>query len=277
MPGERKIVKRTISDRIVQTLAQIESERQVSIIFACESGSRAWGFESEDSDYDVRFIYLHPIAWYLSIDRSRDVIELPIDSSLDVSGWDLRKTLRLMRKSNPPLLEWLQSPIVYREHSASLGRLRSLIPSCYSPLACHYHYYHMAEGNYREYLRGDEVRLKKYFYVLRPLLACLWIERGFGVVPIEFSTLVDRLIDPSPLKQSIEQLVDRKRAGAELDKGPRIAAISDFLDQEIERLAGKAELPATHIPVSSLDRAFQEILTGLHGNTIEVVAGPDDV
>lgn len=266
---------RAISNRIVQTLAQIESEHQVSIIFACESGSRAWGFESEDSDYDVRFIYLHPVAWYLSIDRSRDVIELPIYGSLDVSGWDLRKTLRLMRKSNPPLLEWLQSPIIYREHSASLDRLRSLVPSCYSPLACHYHYFHMAEGNYREYLRGNEVWLKKYFYVLRPLLACIWIERGFGVVPIEFSTLVDRLIDPGPLKQSIEQLINRKRAGAELDRGPRIAVISDFLDREIERLAGKAELPATRLPVSSLDRAFQEILTDLYGKTIEATADRD--
>ena len=102
---------------ILRELANLEKEHQVKILFACESGSRAWGFPSQDSDYDVRFIYLHPQDWYLSIEveRKRDVIELPISDDLDITGWDLRKALQLFKKTNPPLLEWLGSPIIYAE------------------------------------------------------------------------------------------------------------------------------------------------------------------
>ncbi len=82
-------------------LAEIEAQENVRIVYACESGSRAWGFPSSDSDYDVRFIYLHPLEWYLSIEKRRDVIERPITGVLDVNGWDLRKALQLFRKSNP--------------------------------------------------------------------------------------------------------------------------------------------------------------------------------
>ncbi len=121
-----------------------------------------------------------------------DIIERPIDGLLDISGWDLTKALQLLRKSNPPLLEWLQSPIVYRQRSSVVERIRELMPQYYQPAACHYHYLHMAQGNYRDYLQGDTVWLKKYLYVLRPVLACLWIERGYGVVPIEFHKLVER-------------------------------------------------------------------------------------
>src|SRR5580698_9021306 len=103
-----------IQQRVRDVLAQLEAERQVRVLFACESGSRAWGFASRDSDYDVRFLYVHRRDWYLSVEARRDVIELPIAEDLDVSGWDLRKALRLLRKSNPPLLEWLKSPVVYR-------------------------------------------------------------------------------------------------------------------------------------------------------------------
>ncbi len=159
---------------IKANLAEIEARENVRIVYACESGSRAWGFPSADSDYDVRFIYLHPLEWYLTIADKRDVIEEPITGLLDVNGWDLRKTLQLFRKSNPPLFEWLNSPIVYLEKYSVASRLRSLLAVYYSPRACAYHYLQMARGNFREYLQGDQVWVKKYFYALRAVMAVNW-------------------------------------------------------------------------------------------------------
>ena len=207
-----------VRTQIEAELERIEREQGVCIVYACESGSRAWGFESSDSDYDVRFLYVHPTEWYLRVVPGREVIEKPIDGLLDISGWDLRKALQLLRKSNPPLLEWLQSPIVYREHSNVVHRIRDLMPQYYQPVACHYHYLHMARGNYREFLQGDTVWLKKYFYVLRPVLACLWIERDYGVVPIQFQMLVERVLEDGQIKTAIQDLIRRKKAGEELER-----------------------------------------------------------
>jgi len=126
-----------------------------------------------DSDYDVRFIYVRPREWYLSFDveRRRDVIEYPIVDEIDCSGWDLRKALYLFTRTNGALLEWLNSPIRYIEAGSLASRLRTLVPKAINTVALCYHYSHMARGNAREYLIKDKVRLKKYFYVLRPLLA----------------------------------------------------------------------------------------------------------
>lgn len=228
-------IKREIQAR----LQQIEREENVFIFYACESGSRAWGFPSEDSDYDVRFMYIHPKDWYLSIDERRDVIERPINDMIDLSGWDIRKALRLFRKSNPPLLEWLNSPIVYCKKSNIIDKLKALLPEYYSPTSCLYHYLHMAEGNFREYLKGEMVLVKKYFYVLRPILACKWIEAGYGVVPVEFDTLVDRIVDSGELKAAITELLRRKKGGQELSIEPRIPVISKFIEAELERLGSK--------------------------------------
>lgn len=226
--------------KIDRRLYEIEDEEQVKIFYACESGSRAWGFPSADSDYDVRFLYLHSRDWYLSIglERKRDVIERPISDMLDLSGWDLRKALQLLRKGNPPLVEWLGSPIVYREQFNIAAQLRELAASNYSPIASLYHYLHMAQGNYRDYLKGPVVWVKKYFYVLRPLLAIKWLERDLGVVPTEFSEVVHRTVDSPELKSEIEKLVAAKRSGEELDRGPRIGVISDYIERELVRLEG---------------------------------------
>jgi len=227
-------MKKEINKRI----NQIEIEEGVKIFYVCESGSRAWGFPSTNSDYDVRFLYLHPKDWYLSIDmdRKRDVIERPIDDDLDINGWDLTKALNLLRKGNPPLMEWLGSPIIYMEKSTIAAAMRRLTAEYYSPLTSMFHYLHMTRGNYRDYLLGEEVWIKKYFYVLRPLLAILWIEKDLGVVPTEFQVLVDKVVDSPNLKKEIEKLVAAKRDGQELDRGPRIAPISDFIEGELSRL-----------------------------------------
>lgn len=240
-----------IKDKIVNSLKQIEAREQVNIIYACESGSRAWGFPSQDSDYDVRFIYVRPIDWYLSIFDKRDVIEMPIDEKLDINGWDLRKALNLFRKSNPPLLEWLQSPIVYSSNEPIISRLRTLAGTTFSAKSCTYHYLHMAKGNYREYLQGDTVKIKKYFYVLRPILACQWITRYGTMPPMEFEQLVDTLLnDQSELRGAIQQLLARKKAGDELDYEPKIGIISEFIEQQLAYL----EQRATFMPQAETDQ-----------------------
>jgi predicted nucleotidyltransferase len=150
---------------ILTELERIEHEENVRILYACESGSRAWGFPSKDSDYDVRFLYARPVDWYLSILEKRDVIERPISGMLDINGWDLRKALNLFRKSNPPLLEWLQSPIVYRENRAIAEQIRRISPFTFSQKSCMYHYLHMAKRNYREYLQGERAKIKKYEFL----------------------------------------------------------------------------------------------------------------
>lgn len=242
-------------------LEQVERDESVRIVYACETGSRAWGFESADSDYDVRFLYVRPMESYLSIVARRDVIELPTADNLDINGWDIRKALFLMRKSNPPLLEWLQSPLVYQEIPSVAAGLRSLAVGFYSPRACSHHYLNMAQGNYRAYLQGEEVWYKKYFYVLRPVLACLWIERNIGPVPIEFQKLVDAVVEERKLRDAIDDLVVQKKRGFEADRGPKILAISMFIEQELPRLESiRGQYPSAMGDPGHLDRFFRETL-----------------
>lgn len=250
-----------INDTILHNLAEVERIEQVKILYACESGSRAWGFPSADSDYDVRFIYVHPLDWYLSVFEQRDVIERPINDQLDISGWDLKKALGLLAKSNPPLLEWLGSPIIYQEDVQASTELRKLAEAFYKPVSCAYHYLQMARGNFREYLRGDEVWTKKYFYVLRPVLAINWIERGLGIFPTDFTVALERLITDPVLRKPIADLLEQKRLGAELDKGPRIAPISDYIESQLARWEdGRFQHDRTELPYAELDTVFRKIV-----------------
>ncbi|NBI27871.1 nucleotidyltransferase domain-containing protein [Chengkuizengella marina] len=219
---------------IKQELVKIEKEHQVKILYACESGSRAWGFASQDSDYDVRFIYIHTRDWYLSIKEKRDVIELPIDDLLDINGWDLQKALKLFKKSNPPLLEWLQSDIVYSESFTTAQKIRNLVSVSFSPKSCLHHYLNMAKGNFRDYLQENEVKIKKYFYVLRPLLACKWMELKQSPPPLKFEFLVSSLVPEGQLKEQIFELLHKKKTGEELDKEPKINEIHLFIEETIQ-------------------------------------------
>ena len=174
----------------------------------------SWGFASPDSDYDVRFIYVNRLSWYLTVESGRDVIEQPISGDLDVNGRDLRKTLQLLRQSNPTLLEWLRSPIVYLEEAATVARLRALAEDGFSAVRGYHHYVSMAKKNFREHLRGEEVRYKKYLYVLRPLLAARWIRDGRGVPPMRFAELAEATLDDRALLDEINRLLEVKmRAG----------------------------------------------------------------
>jgi len=218
---------------ILKNLKEIEEKEKIKILYSVESGSRGWGFASKDSDYDVRFIYIRSLDWYLSIAERRDVIECPRSNQLDMSGWDIKKVLQLFKKSNPPLYEWLSSPIVYIERGSFAQRLRLLMPSFYAPISCLHHYLHMAKGNYKEYLRGEKVRVKKYFYVLRPILACMWIATRKTMPPMEFSELLHAQKLDKKLADEIERLLKRKRAGDEMDIEQRIGLINDFLEAKL--------------------------------------------
>jgi predicted nucleotidyltransferase len=195
----------------------------------------------------------------LTVENKKDVIEYPIDEQLDISGWDLKKALHLFRKSNPPLFEWLLSPVVYSEPFCIPARMRELAKTYYSPSACIYHYLHMADGNYRQYLMGDYVWTKKYLYVLRPILAIKWIESGYGIAPTGFEMLLERVITSEQLKAAIQNLVDSKREGNELDHSPRNYMISNFIECEMERLKKRAlRYENNPAPYSVLDQIFQD-------------------
>ncbi|MEH7109215.1 nucleotidyltransferase domain-containing protein [Bacillus sp. JJ1764] len=252
---------------ILKSLKNIEDEYNVKILYACESGSRAWGFPSKNSDYDVRFIYIHKKEDYLSIDpigvgKKRDVIELPINDLLDVSGWELTKALRLFRKSNPPLLEWLQSGIIYYQAFSTIDKMKELNKVIFSPISCMHHYLNMAEKNFREFLQEEQIKIKKYFYVLRPVLACAWMEKFNEFPPIEFPVLVEALVPEGELKDEIGTLLNRKLAGDELDLEPRFPIINEFLTAEIVRLRDFTnQLTTTSKKITpSLDLLFRETL-----------------
>lgn len=257
-------MSRSISPELIpQRLAALEERERVRVLYACESGSRAWGFASTDSDYDVRFLYIRRPDWYMSINvnKRRDVIEEPIADQLDVNGWDLMKALILYRNSNPPLFEWLGSPIVYLDRMDLAQRLRELAPAYYSPKAAGYHYLSMARNTWKAYLRSETVRAKKYFYALRPLLAVRWLERGLGVVPTEFATLVGRVVEEPPLREAIAELIDRKRAGTELGEEPRHPVLHPFIEEELNRLEPlAASLPVEKGPVNRLNALFREMM-----------------
>jgi predicted nucleotidyltransferase len=265
-----------VRERIQAELRRIEKEEDVRVLLAVESGSRAWGFASTDSDWDVRFVYLRRPEWYLTVRPGRDVLEYPITTGLDVSGWDFRKALGLFAKSNPPLLEWLRSPILYVESGSAAERLRILASEFYRPRACLHHYLHMAEGNFRSYLQGERVRPKKYFYVLRPVLACQWIERRDDFPPIEFERLVEAELQDPELREAVRALLEEKRSGAELDEGPRIPVINTFLEERIAHYREITEdVPRGLAPgFDRLDALFRHALGEAWGATDPLRSDP---
>ena len=221
-------------EEIKKELVRLENKHEIKILLAVESGSRAWGFASTDSDWDVRYIYIHRLDWYLKIDDLRDSQEEMLPDDLDFAGWELKKALKLFRKSNPPMLEWLRSPIVYLEQFSTAEKLREMSEEYFNPKSCMYHYLSMARNNFREFLQKDLVKSKKYFYVLRPVLACNWIKENNSFPPMEFQDLVDSQVKDEKVKFEINELLKRKMAGEELKEEPKIGILNEFLEKEIE-------------------------------------------
>lgn len=209
-----------VEQTIKQKLKEIEDKYEVTILFAVESGSRAWGFSSSDSDWDVRFVYCHRPSWYFTVFPGRDVIEeMDKELNLDFSGWELNKALGLLYKGNPPLLEWLQSPQTYVTHPEAYPELQNLAKAFYSPKTAIYHYLHMAKGNYKSYIEDrHEVLTKKYLYIVRPLLACKWVETYGTFPPMEIDTTLGTLLTTRELTThaKIAKLLEKKRDGREL-------------------------------------------------------------
>lgn len=240
---------------VPQKLREIEAKYDVEVLWAIESGSRAWGFESPDSDFDVRFIYKHKPDFYLALDKGRDVIELPIDETWDVSGWDLDKTLKLLFKSNPTLFEWLQSPIVYR-HSDFIERIRQQEQTYFSEKKMLHHYLNTAKGHMQKYLLSEQVKPKKYFYALRPILACRWIEKYHTIPPILFDDLVHDLL-PEEMKPHVATLLDLKINHPEETLISPLLPIQDYLEESIREMEAYVQtVQEEKRDISSLNNFF---------------------
>ncbi|GCF07718.1 hypothetical protein KDI_12820 [Dictyobacter arantiisoli] len=206
------------------------------ILYACESGSRAWEFASPNSDYDVRFLYVRPQKDYLRLDALQDVIERPIVDDLDINGWDIMKVLRLLRNSNPPLLEWLFSPIVYLENSRYIEELRTLARRSYSSVALFYHYSRMAYRSYHQYIEGKSTAsLKKYFYVLRPIVALLFLEQHQTLPATSFVRTLAEVELPAEVREHIQQLLQARQASEEIGTGPVDPVLNSFIDVQLAK------------------------------------------
>ena len=255
-----------IRQHIDATLAAVAAEAGVRILYAAESGSRAWGFGSPDSDYDVRFVYAHPRDWYLRLAEARDVIERPLDDRLvDLAGWDVRKALRLALKSNPALYEWLVSPIVYTDDGALRPQLRALFEAHASPRALAFHYWSIARGQWQREIEGrDEVRQKKYFYVVRPLLSLAFVAATGTPPPMTIDALLAAVPMSEAPRRAFEALLARKRSTPELGAAPRDATLDAWALGELDRLAperlGLADRPAAADQTAAGDTLFRHLI-----------------
>ncbi|WP_017444126.1 DNA polymerase beta superfamily protein [Gayadomonas joobiniege] len=262
-PSFEAAIEVDVRAEILRRIENAEKAHDVKVLYAVESGSRAWGFASPNSDFDVRFIYVHKKDWYLSVDfeDKRDVIEYPIVDEIDINGWDLRKTLKLFWKSNPAFIEWLQSPIIYLDDGYFAQKARALMPTIASSHKAIYHYLHMARGNFREYLKKDLVPLKKYFYVLRPLLAIMWLEKYDKPAPIEFEELRKLVADNKPLDEAISDLLARKKVSLEKEYVPAVPVINEFIESELTRHESyTASYKVRNAQFESLNLLFKAVL-----------------
>lgn len=253
-------------EQVIQSkLAALEVDHDVRILFAIESGSRAWGFPSPDSDYDVRFIYAHKPDWYLSIEPGRDVIELPIEGDWDINGWDIRKALGLLIKPNPVMLEWLSSPIRYRWNDAVCERLSLFADKTTFGPSCLHHYRNLAVKQWDKHV-GDnaDVALKKYFYIIRPALVISWIKQNPLVrPPMNLQALVEGQSLSSDLIEQIENLLVLKSTAKEIGRGERIPIIDAFIHDQIGWAAAVAKADARPDLMAEGERLLRDLVKGV--------------
>ncbi|MDE5696506.1 MAG: nucleotidyltransferase domain-containing protein [Lachnospiraceae bacterium] len=220
----------SIEELVSLKLKEIEETEHVKILHAVESGSRAWGFASPDSDYDVRFIYMRDQKYYLGLQPKQDFIDWELDETLDINGWDLSKTLQHFHKSNATLFEWANSPVVYRT-TPEWRQIYTAAEKYFSRKSAMYHYYGTARKNYHEHLTDEYVKYKKYFYVLRPILACRWIEKKACPPPVLFEELASEVL-AEDLKDVVNQLLETKKRMTESGKGPRIDHLNTYIENQ---------------------------------------------
>ena len=226
-------------ERILEKLKEIEEQENVKIIMAIESGSRAWGFASPDSDYDVRFIYVRKFEDYMRLEKVRDVIEWQLDEVLDINGWDIRKALQLLHNSNPTVFEWCASPIIYKE-TEEFTWLKEILPMYFSEKKSLYHYWHTADSTYREHLMGEQVKIKKYFYVLRPLLAAKWILDKKTAPPMLFDDLVEAELEDE-IRPELNHLLELKKTLPEIGFATKNPVIDGYIEKMIPEIKNIAD------------------------------------
>ncbi len=260
--------------RIDGRLASIAADQDVVIPLAIESGSRAWGFPSPDSDYDCRFVFLRPVAQYLSPWPRRDVIEAEADDLLDVNGWDLRKALKLLAKGNAVILEWLTSPITYREDRAFRAAFLALAREIAPRDLVGRHYLHLGERQRStHFASGKRVARKKIFYALRPAAALRWLRQRpvQSVAPMHFPTLLGECDPPTEVSRAAQELMHAKAQSREMGMGRMPRPIAEFIDEEY-RLARDtfvggpyAASPEVH---HRIEEFFLSTLRRLQGQTL---------
>lgn len=221
----------SIEDLVSLKLKEIEETEHVTILHAVESGSRAWGFASPDSDYDMRFIYLRNQNYYLGLQPKQDFIDWALDETLDINGWDLSKTLQHFHKSNATLFEWANSPVVYHT-TPEWTQVYETARNYFSCKSAMYHYYGTARKNYLEHLTDAYVKYKKYFYVLRPILACQWIEKKACPPPVLFGELAGEVLEED-LRDTVNQLLETKKQMTESGKGPRLDHLNTYIESQL--------------------------------------------
>ena len=247
---------------ILQELSGIEAEHGVRILFAIESGSRAWGFPSPDSDYDVRFVYAHPVDWYLTLTPGRNVIERPINDDLDIGGWDIRKALNLLLKPNPVMLEWLSSPIRYVWNCKVSEQLIALSGKTAYASACVHHYLHLGETQWRQNIGNrTRVSLKKYFYVLRPALAIRWVRLNPDrAPPMNIQAMSNGLdLDGATLNE-IARLLVTKATAKEADEGNRVLLLDRLIQDEFAYARTSPKQRKQQGIIDEANRLFQRIV-----------------
>jgi predicted nucleotidyltransferase len=247
-----------MENEIKALLNQVSKSEKIRILYACESGSRAWGFPSPDSDYDARFIYVYPQEKYLLIDEKQDTMSR-MDGDLDVGGWELRKLLRLLRKSNAVIFEWLQSPIIYHDE-VFRDKLWDVARDYFSPRACIHHYLGLAINSYGKIKGQEEIKLKTYFYIIRPLLAALWIVKKNEIPPMELSKLLP-IAEDQELVEIIEDLRIKKQTLAEAGLIKPIAKIETFILENMAFTEQQvATMERTSVSTDKLNQFFRETI-----------------
>ena len=248
----------TMRLRIDAALNTAATQNNIDILFACESGSRAWGFPSPDSDYDVRFIYKRQTNNYLSLFPETDQLVFPITEALDLYGWDIKKVLQLLYTSNCTPFEWLQSPIVYRENSLFREQMTELLSAYHAPRKQLFHYLGIANGALAS-MEGSGIKIKKLFYVLRPLLAAKWIASMHTYAPMHIEPLLD--MAGSSLKTKIKDLIMIKAAVAESQLIYPDNEIMDFINNASQQLTAYAtQLDKKDFKTTALEQYFRSCI-----------------
>lgn len=248
---------------ILQRLQEIEQKYDVKILIAVESGSRAWGFASKDSDYDVRFVYVHRKEWYLTLTEGRDVIEeLDSDGVMDFAGWDLKKALLLMGKGNCAFAEWLNSPTIYYKDEEFFKGVSELEDDYFRKISAVNHYYHMAMNHAKRYLEKRGCEMKRFMYHLRGLLAAKYSAIYGTYPPVMFDELVDKMVSDKPIKAEIADLVRLKQESREHNTmivSDSLVAFAAGVAAELEAMFGR--FPDENLPsLKKLDEFFLKII-----------------